>query len=593
MPVFYRFFFPLLLTVFAADICYAALDDLPLIGDKFPATVSANGNKTLAKELEEALKIQRKESAEFQAIKRLRAAGRFDRDVIVRWLRSEGYFAGTLNTTFDDGRIYHQVTPGPRYRIERLTLNFPADVAPPEMNSLPIREGAPLRAEDVLAGQDFVRDFVLDRYCLYEVAVDYDAEVDHRTQQAFVTYTLAPSPSVVFGETQISGVTSLEEDYLRLYLTFGKGACFKRRQIELSRLALLQTNLLARVDVTISPPQNGEVPIAFELTERNHRTLKAGIGYDSNIGPGLTLGWEHRNLFHRGQRLETEAKISEIERGLTGELTVPHFRRKGQTLVLHSEITHEVPDAYERTLGEVGARLSRELKQNWTGNIGTVLEFSRTIENEQKKDFALLSFPVGVDFIHTNDLLDPRYGWTFGVQTRPFINLYNTGTRFVKTTFVASVYLTESDWKLQPTLAMRAATGTITGESLEAVPAAHRYYVGGGGSVRGYAYQAVGLLTDGEPDGGLSFGETSVEVRLRLSNSWGFVVFADGGYAYPDKNPSFGEDFLWGAGIGIRYFTSFAPIRFDVATPLNKRTMEKDGVADDSVQIYISIGQAF
>lgn len=572
---------------------FAALDDLPLIGDKFPFTISAS-DKNLAKSLEDALKQQRKESPTYDEVDRIRRAGRFDRDIILRWLRSEGYFAATLNTRIENARIYHQVTEGPRYRIQRLSIEFPPDIAAPSFKDLPIKQGMPLRAEDVLAGQNAVRDYVTENHCLYEVDVTYDAEVNHSSREAFVTYTLAPSPQVTFGEMQFNGLASIEADYLQNYVTFKSGDCFKRRQIELTRLALLQTNLLSRVDISLGTPTNDDaVPILFEFSERNHRTLKAGLSYDSNIGPGVTLGWEHRSLFHRGEKLDTQMKLSEIKREIKGELSLPHYHRRGQTLVLHSNITHEIPDAYESTSGEVGVLLSRELKQNWSASVGSTLEFSRMIENEQKNDFSLLSFPLGLDFIRTDDLLDPRYGWALGIRTRPFVNLYNTGTRFVKTTLVASAYLTESDWWGQPTLAVRAATGTITGEALTAVPAAHRYYVGGGGSVRGYAYQSVGEFTEGEPDGGLSFGETAVELRLRLTNSWGVVLFADGGYAYSGKSPGFGEDFLWGAGIGVRYFTSFAPIRLDLATPLNRRSQAEDGVEDDSLHLYVSIGQAF
>ena len=61
----------------------------------------------------------------------------------------------------------------------------------------------------------------------------------------------------------------------------------------------------------------------------------------------------------------------------------------------------------------------------------------------------------------------------------------------------------------------------------------------------------------------------------------------DGGYAYPTKTPKIGDEFLWGAGIGLRYHTSFAPFRFDIATPLDKRE------GDSDIQLYIAIGQSF
>ena len=106
--------------------------------------------------------------------------------------------------------------------------------------------------------------------------------------------------------------------------------------------------------------------------------------------------------------------------------------------------------------------------------------------------------------------------------------------------------------------------------------------------MRGYSYQTLGPLTDGDPDGGLSFNEYSIETRFHWGQNWGSVLFLDGGFAYSEEVPGVNEDILWGAGFGIRYYTSFAPIRFDVAVPLDQR----QGI-DDDFQVYISIGQAF
>jgi translocation and assembly module TamA len=50
--------------------------------------------------------------------------------------------------------------------------------------------------------------------------------------------------------------------------------------------------------------------------------------------------------------------------------------------------------------------------------------------------------------------------------------------------------------------------------------------------------------------------------------------------------PDFG-DWQFGAGIGVRYYSSFGPIRVDVGTPLNPQS-------DDSrVAVVVSLGQAF
>jgi translocation and assembly module TamA len=39
--------------------------------------------------------------------------------------------------------------------------------------------------------------------------------------------------------------------------------------------------------------------------------------------------------------------------------------------------------------------------------------------------------------------------------------------------------------------------------------------------------------------------------------------------------------------LGARYYTAFGPLRFDLATPLHKRS------GDSPIQVYISLGQAF
>lgn len=96
------------------------------------------------------------------------------------------------------------------------------------------------------------------------------------------------------------------------------------------------------------------------------------------------------------------------------------------------------------------------------------------------------------------------------------------------------------------------------------------------------------MLSDGEPEGGLSFNELSFESRLNINDNWGLVFFLDGGMAYREVSASDDEEFYWGGGLGLRYYTSFAPFRFDVAFPLNKRKE-----IDEDYQVYVSIGQAF
>jgi translocation and assembly module TamA len=128
----------------------------------------------------------------------------------------------------------------------------------------------------------------------------------------------------------------------------------------------------------------------------------------------------------------------------------------------------------------------------------------------------------------------------------------------------------------------------MSGAERDEIPADIRFYAGGGGSIRGYAYQSVGPTQNNEPIGGRSLITMSAELRIKITEKMGLVAFVDGGSAFESAFPDFEETLQWGGGLGFRYFTAIGPLRLDVGIPINRRA----GI-DDSFQIYVSIGQAF
>jgi translocation and assembly module TamA len=160
------------------------------------------------------------------------------------------------------------------------------------------------------------------------------------------------------------------------------------------------------------------------------------------------------------------------------------------------------------------------------------------------------------------------------------------GVTFVKLRAEGSAYYS-FDKDNQIIAAGRLAGGSIVGASLLDVPANHRFYAGGGGSVRGYAYQNIGpKAPNGDPIGGLSYMEASAELRIAVTETIGVVPFVDAGTVSEDEVPDF-NDIKVGVGVGLRYMTPFGPLRVDGAIPLNPDP------GDPSFGIYAGIGQAF
>ena len=108
--------------------------------------------------------------------------------------------------------------------------------------------------------------------------------------------------------------------------------------------------------------------------------------------------------------------------------------------------------------------------------------------------------------------------------------------------------------------------------------------------MRGYGFQGVGPRDEfGEATGGAALLEASVEARINtplLDGAVQVVPFFDIGSVSQRSVPNF--DFIrYAAGLGVRYKTTFGPIRIDVGVPLNRSEF------DAPVVVFIGLGQAF
>lgn len=593
------FRFPALFLVLLAFISSSSL--AALLADPHPYELLLHsGNAELRQVLLSNMKTQRERIlAQDENIGRARLADQ-DIEVLESILHAQGYYEASVvyepGSQADKGenQLKYHIVEGTRYSIGRVDFKAP-EYLPAEFHfDSGLRVGDPLLATRVLAARDTLQK-KLEGACLLEVDVRHKVFLSKSKHTGEVQFSLKRTKKAKVRDIEFFGLETVDESFLRNRFEMESGVCFDRSKIEQVRLDLLKTNLLSRVETTIevdeeaAPYPGGFVPVKvkYMVEERKHKTIRFGLGYSTDEGAGWRGGWEHRNVFGSGEHLKFEAGANEVKKYLNGEYRIQDFLKKNQTLILLTELKEEDTDAFSSNRAKSSASLGRNLSEHVLGELGVGLSHSEITENGETERFNLLSFPARISIEKRNSLLDPTSGWQATTSITPFTDLAKEDVRFLQWTAVGSAYLS-ADVAFRPTLALRVSMGASTGTSLDNIPADERFYVGGGGSVRGYAYQTVGSLTDNEPDGGKSFAETTVELRLRFGKNWGLTLFSDGGYAYAEELPEFGTDFLWGAGLGLRYHTSFAPIRFDIATPLNKR----EGI-DDSVQFYVSIGQAF
>lgn len=507
---------------------------------------------------------------------------------LIKALNAKGYYDAQIsyqdNETPNSGD--YAIETGAAYTISTLKITPP--VYEPFIQQLSIQTGQIIEADRVLIAQEKLFNKIKKDKCYYKSEIAHQVVLDKDNKTAEISFNITTQPESTFGDVVFEGQEQTKESYLRKLIPFKAGDCYRAEKIQSLREKIMATGLFSRVE--IDQPENAPadhiIPITVNLRERASRTIRTGLSYYTDEGIGLVLGWVHRNFFGAVEKLEAKLKLSQLQQKLTFDLTKPFFLRKDQNLSLSAALERQDTDAFEELSIGSSASLSRTFNKRLTGNTGAALKLSRITDKSTNLDenYGLVSFPNSLSFDNRDDKLDPHKGWAIRAMIEPFIDAFGTSDPFIKARLSASTYY---GFSKDVVLATRANIGSIMGADIDNIPATERFYSGGGGSVRGFGYQEVGPLTNGDPSGGASVIEGATELRFKITDKIGAVTFIDAGNVSEEITPQF-SDFSVGAGVGLRYYTSFGPLRFDVATPLTN----KENTAQN-YQIYISIGQAF
>lgn len=536
---------------------------------------------------------------------------RTDRENAVRLLHSLGYYDGSSYYDIEEpvkegGKaiVHLLLEPGERYLLGDIHLSY--EPAPSPLSSLEnvkgksvpyaidgIDSGHPAVAEEILEAVAEVPDKLHTMgYPLAEVTqTKYQLDKANKKLNAFVC--IDPGPSALMGDVHISGNKDVDADYLKKMVTWKKGQPWDERRMAAYREELQKTGLFRSVEVKAGPfdekagkNEPVDFPVHAEVQEGTFRSAAISGRYATDTGIGIQAGWSHRNLLGAGEKLDIHTPFAQDKRGIQLDFEKPFFGNKDQKLIAGTSFLKEETDAYDTTAlnGYVG--IERRLSPTWWASIKMFAE-QGSVTRERKDDYHYGSVIAGLRRDTRNNMLEPSSGTHVLFEGAPVTGYYQGDfTGFSAKVSASAYYALFEDRKL--VLAGRMALGSFYGADLDNIPPSLRFYAGGGGSVRGYAYQAIGPKDKyGDPLGGRSFQEINLEVRYRITERIGIVPFIDGGMIYEKACPEFFSDLQWAVGLGLRYYTPIGPLRFDVAVPLEKKE------DDRGYQFYISIGQAF
>lgn len=517
-------------------------------------------------------------------------------------LRAEGYYDAEVLTRVDAnaGEVVVVLTaqPGEVYRFAGVTLEGvegAGDRADELRRAFAVEPKDPVNADTIAAAEANLRERIGREGFPFAKVGESRIVVDHATRTATLAVAVTPGEALRFGRITTRDNRVFDGEHVQDIARFEPGERFDQGSVDDLRRAIVQTGLVSAVRIE---PVEGQAPGTVDLDVRMFpappRTIAGEIGYGTGEGARVEANWTHRNLFppEGAVTLRGVAGTREQLAGVTFRRN--NFHQRDRVLTLQATAAHLERDAYQADTFLLSGTLERQtnifFQKSWVWSVGAELAASREEDvilstgAPRERTYFIGALPTSLIYDGTDDLLNPTTGFRLGGRLSPEVSLSGAAFGYARTQIDASIYRPVGE---RVVLAARTRLGTIVGAPRDAIAPSRRFYAGGGASVRGYGFQSIGPRDlNNDPIGGRSLTEFSLEARVKAFGNFGVVPFIDAGNIYTSALPRF-SGFRYGAGVGVRYYSNFGPIRIDVGTPLNPQP------GDSRIAVYVSLGQAF
>ena len=567
----------------------------------------AGGDKTLTRELRAASGLVG--AGKDKAAVDLFADARAEYGKLLSALYAAGHYGPVIHILIDGreadsiapldapsaiGKIVVSIDPGPAFVFSTTTVaplaqgqSLPSDFAAGQLAGAGQVKAAVQAGIDGWRGQGNAKAAVAAQ----------DLTADHASATLSVDVRLNPGPVLRFGDLTVNGATNIRPERVRKIAGLPTGQRFDPAEELRAAQRLRRSGVFSSVTLTeddaITPPDL--LGITADLAEALPRRYTFGAEVATNDGLSINGGWLHRNLLGGGERFEVTGAVSNIVSSGSGldyalgtTLDRPATPDADSTLNLSAALGHKDDADYTADTVSLGVGLTHYFSDTLTAHGAVAYDFSDGSDEAGNFTYRSLQLPLGVALDRRDSKTDATKGYYLDLGAKPFFGFGATddGARL---TMDARVYRALGA-KGGAVLAGRLQGGAILGASALGTPRTDLFYSGGGGTVRGQAYQSLGIsVLDGSTwvdTGGTAFVAASVEARVKVSANIGVVGFVDAGAVGEGTVTGANSDWQAGAGLGLRYGTAVGPIRLDLAMPVH-------GAVGSGVQIYVGLGQAF
>jgi translocation and assembly module TamA len=485
-------------------------------------------------------------------------------------LATEGYFSPTFEFAEQDDGLRLNLDPGPRTSIASVDLTVDGPVEAKTRQALlagwRLPVGQPFRQADWNSAKQQVLTELLAREHADASLLDSAAEIDAETQRAVLRAHYTAGPRYRFGELRFEGLHSYAPALLQHYNRVVRpGQPYREETLNTLQTTLQATPYFSSVQATLDragaveqPDGTAIAPVLIRVRERSPHRISFGAGASSNTGARVEFNYQTPNLFKQAWSLDSGMRLEQKKQTTYADVFLPPDQRNRRHSVgVMAEATDIEGLKTERyafgaqTVQQRGS-VEQRLSLNWQDE-------RRYPDGAAAVSSRALAPNAMWTWRQVDSLLDPHRGTVLQGQVGGGTRAALSDQNFVRLHGRALHYIPLGR---VDTLTLRGELGYTFADSRLHIPQDYLFRTGGAGSVRGYAYQSLGIKEGKATVGGRYLAIASAEATHWLNEAWGVAAFVDAG----DAVDSLADVRLAvGYGLGARWRSPAGPLGVDLA----------------------------
>jgi len=412
--------------------------------------------------------------------------------------------------------------------------------------------------------------------------VKHRMKVDTLQNTAKLNWIINKDKLTYFGPIVVQGNERAPEKKIMKQLQFDQGDVWSKYKIDETQKQIYNLAMFRVVSIKtlLSEEKPDTLPTLITLKETPRWTSRFGVGYGREDKFRTFGEVQYHSFITKTGRINLSAKHSGLEPyNLQLKLTQPAVIFPFNSFTINPFSIKQNEPAYRITRNGMNLTFLQHFSEYFNSSLNIYVEQVNSdstimsnlawnsLSNNEITSYSKSGVAIGFIYSNGEPRLDPVSGFSLA------INIKRNGT-FIEESipFWRSLVEYKRYIGIKPglTLAVKGKIGMAKmQDNTELVPIEERFYSGGSYSVRGWQRSQLGPKdANGQPTGGNSLMEGSIETRYSIGPKLVFAVFCDAGNVWQESFQYQFNDIHYAAGFGLRFKTPIGPVGLDFARPI-------------------------